>query len=194
MPLYNEAYLKSLSRNRTINENTVLFSQTRQRETFDIFLSHSFLDKEAVTGLFIELSNYGYSVYVDWIVDPHLDREKVTKESASLIRQRLKSSKSLLLAISKNADISKWIPWELGYVDGHTNLCALIPVAKTNESGYSFLRKEYLLLYPFIKKFVNRAQVEKLWVVEDDTHYVIFDDWLKAHNQPFERDINIAAY
>ena len=41
---------------------------------FDIFLSHSFLDKAEVQGLYQELTDFGYSVYVDWVVDPHLDR------------------------------------------------------------------------------------------------------------------------
>ena len=53
---------------------------------FYIFLSHSFLDKDEVEGLYIELTNQGYSVYVDWIIDPHLDRTNVTKASAKLIQ------------------------------------------------------------------------------------------------------------
>ncbi|WP_416850670.1 hypothetical protein [Flavobacterium sp. LT1R49] len=36
-----------------------------------------------------ELSNQGYSVYVDWIIDPELDRNNITKKSATLIRSRL---------------------------------------------------------------------------------------------------------
>ena len=77
---------------------------------FDIFLSHSFLDQREVKGLYIELTDLGYRVYVDWIADPQLDRNNVTKESAELIRNRMKSSKTLLLAISENAEMSKWMP------------------------------------------------------------------------------------
>ncbi|WP_293957376.1 MULTISPECIES: TIR domain-containing protein [unclassified Sphingobacterium] len=191
MPLYEESYLKNLSKNQPLNESTRMFNESRNRTSFDIFLSHSFLDKEAVYGLYYELTNMGYSVYVDWIVDSDLDRTNVTKESARLIRKRLHSCKTLLLAISQNADLSKWIPWELGYVDGHTQLCALIPVVKSSDNKYTFDRKEYLLLYPFIKKIDSTNGAKKLWVADSNTKYIVFEDWIN-NKKLFERDINIA--
>lgn len=75
---------------------------------FDIFLSHSFLDKEVVKGLYNTLTEQGFSVYVDWIVDSDLNRSFVTKESAEKIRKRMDQSRSLLYAISTNAEMSKW--------------------------------------------------------------------------------------
>lgn len=190
MPLYKESYLKDLTNSQPMFESERMFSEAKQKNTFDIFLSHSFLDKDAVKGLFIDLTRLGFSVYVDWIIDPHLDRKNVTKESAKLIQKRLKSCKCLLLAISENADLSKWIPWELGYVDGHTNLCALIPVAKANNISYNFERKEYLLLYPFIKKFPAINGVDKLWVADSNEDYIVFDLWMQ-NEKPYRRDINI---
>lgn len=191
MPLYDEAYLRNLSRNQPLFESDKMFSESKKKTSFDIFLSHSFLDKEAVYGLYYELTNLGFSVYVDWIVDSDLDRTNVTKESAKLIQKRLRSCKTLLLAISQNSDLSKWIPWELGYVDGHTQLCALIPVAKSGDSRYTFTRREYLLLYPFIKKIPDNFGINKLWVADSNTKYIVFEEWLKNENL-FERDVNIA--
>ena len=164
MPLYNSQYLKELATSikgkrlifeakesaRTRNK---LFRSSDKFESFDIFLSHSFDDKEIVHGLYLELTAKGYKVYVDWIIDSHLDRSNVTKSSAELIRRRMKSSKSLLLAISANAAMSKWMPWELGYVDGNTNRCAIIPVSEEASSYRSFNRVEYLKLYPYIEFF-----------------------------------------
>lgn len=122
MSLYTSAYLKQISKYKNLNESTKMFSEKDKIHTsFDIFLSHSFLDKDEVEGLYIELTRMGFKVYVDWIIDPHLDRTNVTKESATIVKKRLHSSKSLLLAVSINAATSKWMPWELGYVDGHTN-------------------------------------------------------------------------
>lgn len=63
--------------------------------SFNIFLSHSFLDKDEVEGLYLELTHMGYKVYVDWIIDPYLNRNNVTKATANHIRNRLKSSKTL---------------------------------------------------------------------------------------------------
>jgi hypothetical protein len=86
--LFTSSYLKGVYNQnfRTLNENLRRKTFSSQ-STFDIFLSHSFLDREEVLGLYYELTSKGFSVYVDWIVDPQLDRSNVTKESASLIRK-----------------------------------------------------------------------------------------------------------
>lgn len=138
----------------SLNESRQLFSNRSEKSTntyFDIFLSHSFLDRDIITAIYNILSQKGLNVYVDWITDPQLDREHVTKESAEIIRSRMNHSKSLVYAISMSAEMSKWMPWELGYIDGHTtDKCAILPVAK----GYNtvFNRSEYLKLYPIIDK------------------------------------------
>ena len=193
MALYTSNYLKNLSQRKTVFFSNQILNESKKIHTsFDIFLSHSFLDKDEVEGLYIELTNQGYTVYVDWIVDPHLDRTNVTKDSAKLIQNRLKISKSLLLAISTNATISKWMPWELGFIDGKTNNCAIIPVSKDSYNPpNSYMGFEYLLLYPFIKKVPTRASGEKLFVIEEAKKYVIFDDWLKQNKRPTYNNINI---
>jgi len=181
MALYNSEYLKNLaSRNRPLFESeqrTYSVKATPANTVFDIFLSHCFLDREEVQGLYLELDNFGFKVYVDWLIDPHLDRTNVSKSSAKLIQSRLKHSRTLLLAISINATMSKWMPWELGYVDGHTEKCAIIPVSKERNSPKSFEGTEYLLLYPFIKKAKTNKGQDKLWVIESEHSYSIFDTW-----------------
>lgn len=190
--IYSSTYLKNLSRNKGFHvyqrrSTESYISQSR----YDIFLSHSYLDKDEVEGLYIELTEFGFSVYVDWIVDPHIDRNNVTKETATLIRNRMKSCKSLLLAISENASISRWMPWELGYMDGKTEKCAIIPVSRETYPQSSYSGFEYLSLYPFIKKAPSSDHINKLWIIERSNKYVVFDDWLKYNIQPYERDITI---
>lgn len=182
MALYSSRYLKGLSENKTPNAKTLMFSESRSQVNrgYDIFLSHSFLDKDEVEGLYIELMNLGYSVYVDWIVDPQLDRNNITKQSAELIRTRMTSCKSLFLAVSTNSELSKWIPWELGFVDGNVGKCAIIPVSRSLFTIRSYDRREYLKLYPFIKKERNRADEDMLWVIDDSHVYSTFDEWLKT--------------
>lgn len=192
MAIYTSTYLKNLSQKKTVLFSRQILNESKKTHTsFDIFLSHSFLDKEEVEGLYIELKNLGYSVYVDWIIDPHLNRTNVTKETAKLIQNRLKISKSLLLAISTNATVSKWMPWELGYVDGNTNKCAIIPVSKSESAPNSYVGTEYLSLYPFIKKVPTKASGDKLFVIEEALKYVIFDNWLKLGEKPKAKTINI---
>lgn len=181
MGIYSSAYLKDLfsTKKRLFEQELISLKQTPINTKFDIFLSHSFLDREEVFGLFQELSNFGYLVYVDWIVDPNLNRERVTKESATLIRQRMKCSKSLLLAVSTNVTLSKWIPWELGYVDGNTNRCAIVPISNETTPPKSFKGTEYLSLYPFIKRASKKGtNVDKLWVITGEHDYSVFESWL----------------
>lgn len=193
MGIYTSSYLNNLALEKNlIFENKQFSAQRGAKNNFDIFLSHSFLDKQEVRGLYLELTNLGYSVYVDWIVDPQLDRNNVTKESAELIRRRMKSSKTLLLAISENAEMSKWMPWELGYVDGNTNKCAIIPVSRQAYSPKVFRGKEYLKLYPFLKKAALSYQTrKKLWVVEDKYAYSLFETWYNTGSVESYKSENI---
>lgn len=195
MAIYTSEYLKGLaSKNRVLLESQQkVFSERKVPENteFDIFLSHSFLDKSEIQGLYQELTDFGFKVYVDWIVDPHLDRKNVTKTSAKLIQTRLKFSKSLLLAISTNAAMSKWMPWELGYVDGNTNKCAIIPVSNERNPPKYFKGTEYLLLYPFIKKVKTENGIDKLWIIESEFSYSIFDTWILTGIIQQNRNVNI---
>ena len=142
-----ESYFKGVVARMPINEQQRTFS-AGSNELFDVFLSYNINDKDVVKGIYYVLKNMGFKVYVDFMVDPQLDRRSVTKETAECIQSRLKHSKSLIYAQSPNATMSKWMPWELGVVDGNTSKCFIMPVQK----GYEIInsRQEYLLLYPVI--------------------------------------------
>jgi len=194
MSLYTSSYLTQLTDSNAslLSSRTRLFSESvKESATFDIFLSHSFLDRKEVLGIYIELTKLGFEVYVDWIVDPHLDRTNVTKTNAELVRKRMRSSKSLLLAMSSNAEMSKWIPWELGFVDGRTKKCALFPVSKSYAVSKTFERSQYLLLYPYIKRAAIDAYSEKTFVTESSNYYTEFDGWFKKDEVISYRTQNI---
>ena len=142
-----ESYFKGVVARMPINEQQRTFC-AGSNELFDVFLSYNINDKDVVKGIYYVLKNMGFKVYVDFMVDPQLDRRSVTKETAECIQSRLKHSKSLIYAQSSNAAMSKWMPWELGVVDGNTSKCFIMPVQK----GYEIInsRQEYLLLYPVI--------------------------------------------
>lgn len=184
MSLYSSSYLRGLTRNTLSSVKSRYISESRNQTThFDIFLSHSYLDREEVEGIYIELTNKGYSVYVDWIVDPQLNRGNVTKENAEKIRNRMKSSKSLLLAISTNAQLSKWMPWELGFVDGLRGQCAIFPVSPDATPPKTFNRSEYLLLYPYVKL----AEIDfrkDLYIIESANNYTAMADWVRRQAKP----------
>lgn len=84
-------------------------------DIYDIFLSHSYRDKELIYSVKFELEAYGYKVYIDWIDDNQLSREEVTAE---ILKNRMDRAKSLVFVTTENSINSKWMPWELGYFDG----------------------------------------------------------------------------
>jgi len=160
-------------------------------ENFDIFLSHSYQDKEIIPALKNELENMGYSVYVDWISDGCISRNKdINKETALILQKRMKQSKCLIYATSDNSQQSRWMPWELGYFDGiKDKMVGILPIKRyVNNFQDDFKGEEYLGLYYYIDKDTIKDQSkEALWVRESSTKYIIFDSWLKHGTKPLER-------
>lgn len=152
MKFYTKSYLSNLTETRSTGTKTLsqAISDNKNRLSFDIFLSHSFKDKKYIYGLFLELTSKGYTVYVDWIIDPQLQRSNVTTDTVNKIRKRMKQSKSLIYATSENASNSKWMPWELGFMDGDKGSCAILPI--TNYGDDTFKGQEFLSVYPYITK------------------------------------------
>lgn len=150
-------------------------------KTYDIFLSHSVRDAELILGIKGILEDLGYTVYVDWIEDPQLDRSRVTPATADRLRQRMNSSKSLFYVTTANSDASRWMPWECGYFDGKKEKAAIVPVQKTSVDN-SFFGQEYLGLYPYVVKQPNSSKEEKLWVRKSNRQYIQYDTWVETPN------------
>lgn len=159
-----------------LNEKVVATSRSDQ---FDIFLSHSMSDQKLILGIWLSLEDMGYKVYVDWIHDRHLNRDSVTKETAQVLRQRMLCCKSLFFATTTNSSGSKWMPWELGFKDGHNRRAAILPVSDSYVTSYA--GQEYLGVYPYITKAPIQGSTEdKLWINVSNNCYVLFDKWLKG--------------
>lgn len=133
--------------------------------TFDIFLSHAREDAEIVLGVVGLLELLGKTVYVDWISDVQLDRSRVTSLHADVLRYRMRSSASMLYLTTANSAQSVWMPWELGYFDGHKpGHVAILPVL---ESGASFDGQEFLGLYPVMEYGVGSGAGYSDWSIPD---------------------------
>lgn len=155
--LFTESYFREAARD--ISETYIkTFSNNLSSYTdFDIFLSYNIADKTVVKGIFEVLSKMGFRVYLDFVIDPQLNRANVTKQTALVIQNRLKHSQSLIYAASINAAMSRWMPWELGYVDGHKQKCAILPVGSNPQVTYK--SSEYLLLYPYISNINGKMHI-----------------------------------
>lgn len=155
MAYLTEEYFRNIAGRMTLNEQRV-FTDTRRATDpidryYDVFLSYNIQDKTVIMGLYYQLTHYfGLTVYLDYISDPDLVRSATDKKAADRIHNRLIHSKSLIYAQSSGAATSNWMPWELGVVDGNTNgKCMIMPV--TSNACPASPKREYLLLYPFIK-------------------------------------------
>ena len=155
--------------------------QKRNIKDYDIFLSHSSLDKKLVLTLVSLFNEAGYSVYVDWIEDTQLDRSNVNKNTAQVLRNRMNGLKGLSYVTTSNSTNSKWCPWELGHFDGKKNgRCCILPIMESQ----TFQGQEYLGLYPYMQ-YVQVSGKEKyeFWVYNQGTNkYVILRKWLDGSN------------
>lgn len=167
------------SANRIIRESASEFSKY---SSYDVFLSHSIRDAKIILGIKGILEDLGYTVYVDWIEDPQLDRSKVSKKTAEKLRKRMKTSKSLFYVTTENAENSKWMPWECGYFDGFKEKVAIVPVKKSS-SNNEYNGQEYLGLYPYAVKEKSSEGDEKLWIYKKKNIYTLYDYWVVTPNK-----------
>jgi hypothetical protein len=162
-------------------------SQSAERvQSFDIFLSHSYEDKKGALGIKSIIENhYNHSVYIDWVDDSHLDRSNVSSITAKRIRERMKKCKCLFYATSTNASTSKWMPWEVGLMDGLKNRVAICPFMDVSNTD-NFYGQEYLGIYPYITiDTAEGTDTDYLWINKDNKTYISFDDWLQGYD-PYE--------
>lgn len=193
--ILNKPYLESVARLfhadsvnvrfRVFDENAQIFSE---KKSYDLFLSHSYLDKSLVLTIVNLFNDAGYSVYVDWLVDFQLNRNEVTPETAKTLRERMNKCSGLAYISTTNITHSKWCPWELGYMDGNKNgRCAILPVL--DRSANEFSGQEYLGIYPYIDYEKTNSEKYEFWVNDpvDRGKYVSLKQWL-AGKEPYHHE------
>lgn len=171
------AYASStLRKSFTQDSRRVLKEEVRaatDADRFDIFLSHASKDADLILGVKGLLEGFGLKVYVDWVDDAQLDRTKVSKENAELLRRRMRQSNSLVWAATEAASDSKWMPWELGYFDGYRpNQVAVLPLV--DNATETFKGQEYLALYPVIRKDTYTSGREDVFVEDLGNRWATF--------------------
>lgn len=173
----------SLEKMRKSTASAILKEAADADETFDVFLSHSSNEPEEIlAGIVGFLEDENLSVYVDKYTDPQLSPDNVTKGTATTLRRRLSASRSLLYVYSRFSTKSRWMPWELGFMDGKDKPIGIVPVADRSLS--SFAGEEFLSLYPYL----DRAQIQgssrsSLWINSSSTEYANFERWIRGQDK-----------
>ncbi len=164
---------------------TEKINEQARKSTFDIFLSHAFSDKDTVLSVTGTLEDLGFSVYLDWREDVQLDRKNVTATTANILRQQMKKCKCLFFATTESSSNSKWMPWELGFMDGLKARAAVLPIKDASTKNYA--GQEYLGIYPYVTQQKDTNDKERLWVRNNSDTYIVFEKWL-AGNEPYKRN------
>ena len=148
------------------------------KKSFDVFLSHRYEDRKLIGALAAMLEEvYGLSVYVDWIDDSDLNRKNVTPNTADILRDRMRNSRCLFYATSKTSSDSRWMPWELGFMDGYNGYVAICPLTGNQYDDYK--GTEYLGLYPYVS-YGNAKETgkETIWINKTANDYKTINAWL----------------
>jgi len=146
-------------------------------DAFDIFLSHSSAEPEEILlGIKAMLEDANLKVYVDRYSDPQLSPDNVTRQTAEILRTRLRQSQTLLYVYSRHSTKSRWMPWELGFFDGYRGRVGIVPVTQRQEG--TFEGEEYLNLYPYVDRVVNN-----FWINGAFGEYAPLREWSKGTDQ-----------
>jgi hypothetical protein len=164
--------------NQIIVESSASFTFSKK---YDIFLSHSIRDAELILGMKGIFEDLGYSVYVDWIDDPQLDRSKVSASTARKLKDRMNAAKSLFYVTTSNSESSKWMPWECGYFDGKREKVAIVPI-QTMSVNNIYFGQEYLGLYPYVVKERSNGGSDLLYIRTSYLTYIDYDTWVSKEN------------
>lgn len=140
-----------------------------------IFLSHSHADLEdgIVDKVIVFLRKLGILVYID-SNDASLP-PTTSADTASKLKERIRSCNKFILLATNNSIASKWCNWELGFGDAHKYIdrIALFPIAESNNNWNG---SEYLKIYPRIEEGYVKEYYKVIYPNGNEKNIA---DWLK---------------
>lgn len=143
-------------------------SQLEQMKHYDLFLSHSYRDKDKLIELKNTLNALGLNVYMDWVNDKdELIRTLTSKDTATVITERIKASKAILYVHTNSSMNSKWTPWELGFAYAIGKPVLVYKVEASNDDP------EYLQLFELVVFEDNKFKL-------NDKNETPLLDWLSS--------------
>lgn len=130
-------------------------------QSYDVFISHSSSNEEALIPLFQSLNRLGLVAYIDWVNDrERLPREYAGADTAKVILERMRQSESFLFVVSKESLCSPWCLWEIGCASG-----LKMPIFLYISSGIEIEEK----LPDFLQNIPSAHTVEELAALFEKT-------------------------
>ena len=124
-----------------LNSNSV-----ESKKKYDIFISHSYLDKDLVKSMKNTLNFQNLSCYYDWTSDQDfLKRNLISGYTKEVLKKRIEQSKALILVLTHNviADgeiTSEWIKMEIEHAKSvGKKICCL----NFTDLGHQFINIEF---------------------------------------------------
>lgn len=149
---------------------------------FDIYLTHACSGKKVVVGTYCLLRKMGFTVYVDWIHDRHIDRTTINPATADTLQQRMLQCESLMFITTRRCTTSEWMPWECGYFDGHGGRVAILPIV--DQPAETYEGREFLGFYPFISRSHLGSGKNQLRIhnPREPTRSSFYENWVGGEN------------
>lgn len=106
----------------------------QQIKKYDLFISHSSLDKELVRKVVDMANNAGMNCYVDWTADnDFLKRSMVSDYTSEVLKTRMEHSSRLLYLSTSNSRKSPWVAFELNYYQNEVKREILMIIVDGND-------------------------------------------------------------
>jgi len=119
----------------------------QNKKTYDVFISHSYLDYFLLIGIKDELNSKNVSVYCDWIGDNDFLKRSLTSEYTEIVlKKRIEQSRNVLFVQTNNSMdehgkiASKWVQMELEYANEKSKPLYCLNL---NDSGTKFKSIEF---------------------------------------------------
>lgn len=89
-------------------------------QEYDVFLSHSSLDKKELLEIKMKLNRQGKSVYIDWVNDYiMLDRRAQNEDTWNVLEKRMIQSKQMIYVLTENSVKSAYAEQEVKFFKMH---------------------------------------------------------------------------
>lgn len=138
---------------------------------FDIYLTHDRIELNVMEGIYYALTENKLKVYADWQMRILNVGGEVAAGECAKARRLMRQSSSLIYVTCETPVASAWLPWQLGFMDGYTGKCAVLPLVDKPAQN------TFTADYPIVKK-AQQSEIDKWFLVQSQSGIKPLHHWL----------------